>query len=69
MVDATKHPQIHGHPTIQSLRLRRFDEWIARARTTTRGGAYAPRTAAQIAPVLTKEMMATPTIPLAMMSA
>ena len=43
MIDATKHPQIHGHPTIC-------------------------QTAAQIAPVLTKEMMATPTISLAMMS-
>lgn len=43
MIDATKHPQIHGHPTIC-------------------------QTAAQIAPVLTKEMMATPTISLATMS-
>lgn len=43
MIDATKHPQIHGHPTIC-------------------------QTAAQITPVLTKEMMATPTISLAMMS-
>ena len=43
LIDATKHPQIHGHPTIC-------------------------QTAAQIAPVLTKEMMATPTISLAMMS-
>ena len=43
LIDATKHPQIHGHPTIC-------------------------HTAAQIAPVLTKEMMATPTISLAMMS-
>ena len=43
MIDATKHPQIHGHPTIC-------------------------QTASQIAPVLTKEMMATPTISLAMMS-
>jgi hypothetical protein len=43
LIDATKHPQIHGHPTICL-------------------------TAAQIAPVLTKEMMATPTISLAMMS-
>ena len=43
LIDATKHPQIHGHPAIC-------------------------QTAAQIAPVLTKEMMATPTISLAMMS-
>jgi hypothetical protein len=43
LIDATKHPQIHGHSTIC-------------------------QTAAQIAPVLTKEMMATPTISLAMMS-
>ena len=43
LIDATKHPQIHGHPTIC-------------------------QTALQIAPVLTKEMMATPTISLAMMS-
>ena len=43
LIDATKHPQIHGHPTNC-------------------------QTAAQIAPVLTKEMMATPTISLAMMS-
>ncbi len=43
LIDATKHPQIHGHPTIC-------------------------QTAAQISPVLTKEMMATPTISLAMMS-
>ena len=43
MIDATKHPQIHGHPTIC-------------------------QTAAQIAPVLTKEMMEMPTISLAMMS-
>ena len=43
MIDATKHPQIHGHLTIC-------------------------KTASQIAPVLTKEMMATPTISLAMMS-
>jgi hypothetical protein len=43
LIDATKHPQIHGHPSIC-------------------------QTAAQIAPVLTKEMMATPTISLAMMS-
>jgi len=43
LIDATKHPQIHAHPTIC-------------------------QTAAQIAPVLTKEMMATPTISLAMMS-
>ena len=43
MIDATKHPQIHGHPTIC-------------------------QTAAQIAPVLTKEMMTLPTISLAMMS-
>lgn len=43
LIDATKHPQIHGHPTIC-------------------------QTAAQIAPVLTKEMMTTPTISLAMMS-
>jgi len=43
LIDATKHPQIHGHPTIC-------------------------QTATQIAPVLTKEMMATPTISLAMMS-
>ena len=43
MIDATKHPQIHGHPAIC-------------------------QTASQIAPVLTKEMMATPTISLAMMS-
>ena len=43
LIDATKHPQIHGHPTIC-------------------------QTAAQITPVLTKEMMATPTISLAMMS-
>jgi len=43
LIDATKHPQIHGHPTIC-------------------------QTAIQIAPVLTKEMMATPTISLAMMS-
>ena len=41
--DATKHPQIHGHPTIC-------------------------QTSLQIAPVLTKEMMTTPTISLAMMS-
>lgn len=47
---ATKYPQRHGHPTINSLRLRRFCEWSAGARTTTREGAYAPRTAAQIAP-------------------
>ena len=46
MIDATKHPQIHGHP-------------IPRLRD---------QTALQIAPVLTKEMMATPTISLAMMS-
>jgi hypothetical protein len=43
LMDATKHPQIHGHLTIC-------------------------QTAAQIAPVLTKEMMVTPTISLAMMS-
>ena len=43
MIDATKHPQIHGHPTIC-------------------------QTAAQIVPVLTKEMMATPPKFLAMMS-
>ncbi len=43
LIDATKHPQIHGHPTICL-------------------------TAAQIAQVLTKEMMARPTISLAMMS-
>lgn len=43
LIDATKHPQIHGHPTIC-------------------------QTAAQIEPVLTNEMMATPTISLAMMS-
>ena len=43
LIDATKHPQIHGHPTIC-------------------------QTAAQIGPVLTKEMMTTPTISLAMMS-
>ena len=43
LIDATKHPQIHGHPTIC-------------------------QTAAQIAPVLTKEMMATPTISMAIMS-
>ena len=43
MIDATKHPQIHGHPTIC-------------------------QTALQIAPVLTKEMMATPTISLVMIS-
>ena len=43
LIDATKHPQIHGHPTIC-------------------------QTASQIAHVLTKEMMATPTISLAMMS-
>jgi hypothetical protein len=43
LIDAAKHPQIHGHPTIC-------------------------QTAAQIAPVLTKEMMATPTISLAIMS-
>ena len=43
LIDATKHPQIHGHPTIC-------------------------QTALQIAPVLTKEMMATPTISLTMMS-
>jgi len=43
LIDATKHPQIHGHPAIY-------------------------QTAMQIAPVLTKEMMATPTISLAMMS-
>jgi len=65
LMDATKHP---AHPTINSLRLRRFNEWPARARTTTREGAYAAQTAAQISPVLTKEMMATPTISLAMMS-
>ena len=41
--EATKHPQIHGHPAIC-------------------------QTTAQIAPVLTKEMMATPSISLAMMS-
>jgi hypothetical protein len=41
LIDATNHPQIHGHPTIC-------------------------QTAAQIAPVLTKEMMATPTISLPM---
>ena len=43
LIEATKHPEIHGHPTI--------------CQTTT-----------QTAPVLTKEMMATPTISLAMMS-
>jgi hypothetical protein len=43
LINATKHPEIHGHPTIC-------------------------QTALQIAPVLTKEMMATPTISLAMMS-
>jgi hypothetical protein len=43
VIDATKHPQIYGHPTIC-------------------------QTAAQIAPVLTKELMAQPTISLAMMS-
>ena len=43
MIDATKHLQIHGHPTIC-------------------------QTVAQIVPVLTKEMMATPTISPAMMS-
>ena len=43
MIDATRHPQIHGHSTIC-------------------------QTALQIAPVLTKEMMSTPTISLAMMS-
>jgi hypothetical protein len=43
LIDATKHPQIYGHPTIC-------------------------QTAEQIAPVLTREMMATPTISLAMMS-
>ena len=46
LIDATKQPQIHGHP-------------IPRLRD---------QTALQIAPVLTKEMMATPTISLAMMS-
>jgi len=46
LIDATKHPQIHGHPT----------------------PALRDQTAAQIAPVLTKEMMAAPTISLAMMS-
>lgn len=43
MIDATKHPQIHGHPTIC-------------------------QTATQIVPVLTTEMLATPTISLAMMT-
>jgi hypothetical protein len=43
LIDAAKHPQIHGHPTIC-------------------------QTALQIAPVLTKEMLGTPTISLAMMS-
>ena len=43
LIDATKHPQIHGHPTVC-------------------------QTVSQIAPVLTKEIMATPTISLAMMS-
>ena len=37
LIDATKHPQIHGHPTIISLRLRRLNECSARTRTTTRG--------------------------------
>ena len=46
MIDATKHPQVHGHPT----------------------PALRDQTAAQIAPVLTQEMMSTPTISLAMMS-
>jgi len=46
LIDATTHPQFHGHP-------------IPRLRD---------QTALQIAPVLTKEMMATPTISLAMMS-
>ena len=43
LIDATKHPQIHGRPTIF-------------------------QTAAQIAPLLTKQMMAQPTICLAIMS-
>ena len=43
LIDATKHPQIHGHPTIC-------------------------QTAGQIAPVLTKELMATSTISLAITS-
>ncbi|MBX7209689.1 MAG: TIR domain-containing protein [Verrucomicrobiaceae bacterium] len=43
LIDATKHPQIHGHPTIC-------------------------QTATQIVPVLTTEMLATPTISLAMMT-
>ncbi len=46
LIDATKHPQIHGRP-------------IPRLRD---------QTAAQIVPVLTKEMVSTPTISLAMMS-
>jgi len=43
LIDATKHPLIHGHPTIC-------------------------QTAAQIVPVLTREMIVMPTVSLAMMS-
>jgi hypothetical protein len=65
LIAATKHPQIHGHPTNISLRLRRLNEWSARARTTTREGAYAPRADSTRAD---EEMLATPMISLAIMS-